>query len=84
MSSLKVYALRDTKAGIYHPPFYNHSHGEAERNFHQLVKDPKSTVHQYPEDFDLYHLGTYDDITGKICPTDSPVHMLKATAFNNN
>lgn len=75
---LKIYSIRDAKAEIYNAPFFQKTHGEAERNFTQLVNDEKSTVAKFPEDFDLYFLGTYDDNTGKVQPLDTPQHMLKA------
>lgn len=73
-----MYSIMDTKTGIYNPPFFNHSHGEAERNFKQLVNDGKSTVHLHPTDFDLYYVGDYDDNSGKLMPKPAPEHIIKA------
>lgn len=75
---MKMYSVRDAKAQIYHPPYYKHTHGEAERDFRTLTNDEKSTLSQYPEDFDLYFLGEYDDQTGKMLPLDTPQHVIKA------
>lgn len=75
---LKVYSIRDAKAEIFNPPFYKHTHGEAERDFKKITNDPKSFVNQFPEDFDLYYLGLFDDNTGKFQPLDTPEHQLKA------
>jgi hypothetical protein len=75
---LQVYSIRDAKGEVYNTPFFQKTHGEAERNFRELVSDPKSMVSKYPEDFDLYHLGTYDDQSGLIKPLDTPLHILKA------
>lgn len=79
----KMYTIRDSKAEIYGNPFYQKSHGEAERNFKSLTNDGKSTVNQYPEDFDLYYLGIYDDQTGKMETLDTPQHVVKATALKD-
>jgi len=78
MSILKMYCLRDNKAEAFHPPFYKHTHGEAERDFTTLTKDEKSMVNQYPDDFDLYYVGEYDQSTGKVKPLDTPQHIIKA------
>lgn len=75
---LQVYSIRDAKGEVYNTPFFQKTHGEAERNFRELVKDEKSMVAKYPEDFDLYHLGTYDDQSGTFQTLDTPLHMLKA------
>lgn len=75
---LKVFSIYDAKAEIFNTPFFNKTIGEAERNFEQLVNDGKSTVYLYPEDFDLYHLGDYDDNSGKLATGETPVHLIKA------
>lgn len=75
---LKMYSIRDAKGEIFNAPFYKKTHGEAERDFAELCKDEKSLVNKYPEDFDLYHVGIYDDQTGKISSLDTPQHILKA------
>jgi len=74
----KLYAIKDGKGEFFSPPFLKHTHGEAERDFRTLAKDEKSTVFQYPEDFDLYYLGLYDNSTGKMQTLDAPQHIIKA------
>lgn len=75
---LKAFTIRDSKAEVFNTPFFQKTHGEAERAFRELVKDEKSMVSKYPDDYDLYHLGEYDDQTGKIIALDTPQHMIKA------
>lgn len=75
---LRIFSIRDAKAEIFNPPFYKHTPGEAEREFTRLAKDDKSQVFQFPDDYDLYMLGTYDDQSGKITSLDTPQHIVKA------
>lgn len=75
---LKMFSIRDAKAEIFHPPFFKKTHGEAERDFTTLVRDEKTPAHQYPEDYDLYFIGTYYDDSGKMSPLPSPQHVVKA------
>lgn len=75
---LKAYSVRDAKSEIFGPPFYKHMHGEAERDFQTLVNDEKSTVFNFPEDYDLYYLGDYDNNKGLFKSLDTPQHMVKA------
>lgn len=75
---LKAYSIRDEKSEIFHLPFFKHTHGEAEREFKTLTNDNKSTISKFPEDYDLFHIGTYDDNTGKFEPLVTPTHMVKA------
>jgi hypothetical protein len=74
----RIYSVRDSKGEIYGQPFFKITHGEAERDFNMLANDPQSTVSRFPEDFDLYYLGDYDDVTGAILALPSPQHVVKA------
>lgn len=74
----QIYAIRDTKGEMYNQPWFCLTHGEAERNFHQIVSDPNSKLSKYPEDFDLYHIGQFDVLTGKIDGLPAPSHVVKA------
>ena len=78
---LKIYSIRDSKAEIYNAPFFQKTHGEAERSFKTLANDQKSTVCQHPEDFDLWYLGVYNDQTGTIQSLETPQHIAKAISM---
>lgn len=75
---LKVYSIRDSKTEIFNTPFFKKTHGEAERDFRTAVNDEKTSLNKYPEDYDLYYLGTYDDNDGKLQALDTPQHVIKA------
>lgn len=75
---LKIYSIRDAKAEIYNVPFYKKTHGEAERDFAELCRDEKSMVSKYPEDYDLFFCGIYDDQTGLVESLKTPQHIAKA------
>ena len=75
---LKVFSIRDTKGELYHSPFFKTAIGEAERDFHAVVNDKSTTLSKYPEDFDLYFLGEFDNVTGKMKSLDTPHHLVKA------
>lgn len=75
---LQLFSIRDAKAGVFHRPFYKPNAAEAERDFATGVNDQKSTMFLYPEDFDLYYLGTYDEETGTGQFLETPQHIKKA------
>lgn len=81
---LKIYSIRDAKAEIFNAPFYKNTHGEAERDFSMLVNEEKSKINKFPEDYDLYHLGSFDDQTGKAEWNDTPQHVTKAIQLVKN
>lgn len=78
MQVYQVYSLRDSKAGTFSRPFMKLSQAEAVRDFTQLARDPSSQVSAFPEDFDLYHLGEFNDETGKHNLLETPAHIVKA------
>lgn len=80
---LKMYTVRDAKAEVYNAPFYKRSHGEAERDFAMAIRDEKNPSAKYPEDFDLFFVGEYDDQTGVVKPLATPQHIAKAIDLVN-
>lgn len=80
---LKAFSIRDSKGEIFNSPFFKKTLGEAERDFTELCRDEKSMVQKYPEDFDLYYIGTYDDQTGVFKSLATPQHMIKAVQVLN-
>lgn len=77
----QVYSIRDQKVGMFNSPFFNKTHGEAERNFTELIRDDKSMPNKYPEDYTLYHLGTYDPETGLISSLPEPQMLIQAVSI---
>lgn len=75
---LLMFSIRDTKAGVFHRPFYKNNQAEAERDFATGANDKKSTMFLYPEDFDLYLVGSYDENTGTGTFLETPQHIQKA------
>lgn len=69
---LKVYSIRDDKAGTFAAPFYQANHQVAQRSLNQAALDPNTTIHKFPSDFALYCVGEFDDANGKITPLDQP------------
>lgn len=65
-----LYAVYDFKAECYGAPFLMQKDVLAQRAFGSLVNDPQSKVHQYPGDFKLYRIGTFDDTTGLVVSTE--------------
>lgn len=63
-----MYAIRDSAAETFHPPFCARAAGQATRDFAAQVNRPdqNNPLYQHPADFELYRVGTYDDSTGRI------------------
>lgn len=80
---MHVYTIRDAKSEVFGPPFCKRAHGDAERDFTRLSRSKESQISEFPEDYDLWYLGTYDDGTGKFGLLETPQHMLKAVQVKN-
>ncbi|WNK14496.1 MAG: nonstructural protein [Microvirus sp.] len=61
-----VFAIRDQAVNSHMVPMFFLTKGQAVRAFSDEVnrKDPNNNLNRHPEDFVLYHLGTYDDYSG--------------------
>lgn len=72
-----IFCVLDTKSASYGVPFFSVSRGSAIRALHhQLTNDRENMMFKYPNDFILYELGTYDDVSGLISPGTVPVLVI--------
>jgi hypothetical protein len=62
----KLYTIFDKKSGTWDRPFTAPTHGAAERMFAQAINEGDSMLKQYPEDFALWNIGTFDPTTGQV------------------
>jgi len=77
-----VYSVFDSKAATYGNPWFDLSNEVAMRNFSDSVNDRNIQGNQWnkhPEDFTLFHIGTFNDQTGMIV-TATPVALVTASA----
>lgn len=54
----EMYAFYDKKAKRFDIPFFASSDLFAERHYLQILEQPGSFISTFPQDFDVYHLGT--------------------------
>lgn len=67
--NLSIYAVLDKKAGAYMAPFTMQSDALAARAFVQCFDANNRPAHEFakwPEDYDLYRLGHFDDQSGEL------------------
>lgn len=72
MLILHVFSIYDKKVGNYSAPFYSNHVANATRIFSDLVNTPNSDslINKYPEDYDLYKVGIFDDTTANLLNLD--------------
>jgi len=81
---LYVLVVRDRAADAFGRPFFAPSVGLAERDFRSEVNRPAddNNMYKYPDDYDLFLLGTYDDSTGQFSTGMPKQVMLGKDAVN--
>lgn len=77
----EVFAIYDSAAAIYNMPVFMPTIAMARRIFDDQVKREGSELAKHPEDFILYHLGTYDQTLGKFMNLKEPTRVASALDY---
>jgi hypothetical protein len=56
-----IYVVMDTQAKVTMKPIFYEAEEVAIRDFSMALTDPKNTMSQNPDDYVLYHIGSYCD-----------------------
>lgn len=75
---MHIYSVRDTKALAFGVPIFVPHEVVATRAFVEECRNPNSQLSRYPEDYELYKLGTFDDEYGDFA--ENRVLVLTASA----
>lgn len=75
---LTVVAIRDSAVDAFMRPFFVPSTAVAVRSFRDEVANPESPMQKHPEDYALFHVGFFDEDSGKFenCPV--PIQLARA------
>lgn len=76
-----VFAVRDTKAEAFNTPFYLPTIAQAIRAFSDEARSDGSMIAKHPEDYVLFHLGSYDDANARFDMFDAPKSLGLAVEF---
>jgi len=75
---MKLFSVLDVKANLFNRPNAHMSTAEALRNFAVLVNNKETLFNQFPDDFCLCEVGTFDPANGVVSPLDSPLNLGSA------
>ena len=78
---LQVYSVYDHKTEVFHAPNYFHNDGHALRELSMVLGKPNTAFTQYPEDFSIYQVGTFEDSKGLLQPLRSGEGLLEPFDF---
>lgn len=62
---LSAYSIFDVRTKNFMAPFFVQDFVTAKRHFSILRVDKKTVMGQYPQDYELYHVGEFDTVDGK-------------------
>jgi len=63
---VNLYAIYDTAAGIYDKMVFAPADGMVTREFQDLCTNAEHPYGQHPEDYSVFRLGQFDNLTGKV------------------
>lgn len=78
-----LYSILDLKAGSYSPLFPADNDGVAQRMLIQTLTAPgaeRTNLRQFPSDFDLRRVGSFDEFTGELLAIQFPVSVCSVSS----
>lgn len=80
----EIFAIRDSKAEAFHTPFYQQTVGQAIRTVSDYVNNEQSDLSRHPEDYMLFHVGTWWEGSGIIQPLEQPEPVITLLELQEN
>lgn len=65
-----LFAIYDKRAELFAPPFVSENENAARRLVLDALRDPSTLISRYPEDFGLYRLCVFDEVSGALFECD--------------
>lgn len=75
MALYQAYSVLDIKLQAFATPFFLQRNEVAVRAFRDAVMDPKHPMAAHPEDYQLFHVGVWDDAAGGFLDFGKPVFL---------
>lgn len=72
----ELFAIRDVVAGSFDGVFTFKNNADACRAFCAICSDVGTNYGRYPNDYDLYHVGSFDTATGSLVIVDHPSFLM--------
>lgn len=76
---LEIFSMRDVKAGSFGAPMHFVNRAVAIRSLSEAVKNPESTLSKFPEDYQLFHVGDFDQNSGVVEALDAPNFVINVS-----
>lgn len=80
----KIFAIHDRKIEAYHTPTYQANEIEAVRGLTAFMSEQQSNLTRFSDDFTLYILGEFDEVTGKHILYEHPKFLISCNTIIRN
>ena len=75
----KVFTILDLKAESYGPPFTSMTTATGLRQFQELVNDHNHFFSKYPDDYELYEIGEWEDENASFFPHEVKKQLCRGS-----
>lgn len=72
-----ILTVKDRALNIHNLPFTQQTTAQAVRGFTDEINNQGSALAQHPDDYDLYIIGHYDEVTGTLVPLERPELVVR-------
>lgn len=80
---LLMFAVHDRVTEAFGSPFTAQTEAEAKRMFLTAAQDPDTNLFKNPDDFSLYHIGSFNNAGGELVPQSPLVYLCGAGQLSN-
>ncbi len=71
----RLYSIYDSKPEVFCAPFVQPTDAVAVRMVVSAASDEKSQLCLYPNDMELFYLGEFNDVTGRVDSLEAPLSL---------
>lgn len=69
---VEMFSVFDKRSKVYSPPSFGHNAGHACRQFKMVFANPECIQRKFPDDYQVWFIGRFDDRTGFVEPLPNP------------
>lgn len=74
--TVDMFCIFDVKSSIFMSPSYFHNEPTALRAYRKELGKPDSMINMFPEDYQIYCVGKFDDARGVLVALDKPEFVI--------
>lgn len=81
--TVELFSVYDSAARAFMEPFHAPTIESAIRSFRHTVNNGKNQIQQFPEDYTLFHIGTFNQEEGTVSALATPANLGVAITFQD-